>query len=179
MNLYFEAYTDHSPCDRVDHCMLTIMRLAFFDSAGLNFVRALMDKSEKQYLVILLIFYVCMTSFILLNGLIGIFGDIFSQNSEQKLKSTSSNNKEKDNNSKQSNNDIISNRNETNTLIQKLQENSERSNLEILSTLKKLSDDVIYVSQNKSKRNTHTSDSNPNFNSRTQSANTRTTIFVD
>jgi len=66
-----------SECDSLQHCFLIMMRLTFWDGSGFDFLKSVMDYGD-QGLVTLLILYMCISAMVLLNGLIGIFGDAFS-----------------------------------------------------------------------------------------------------
>jgi hypothetical protein len=65
-------------CGSAGACMFTMMRLSFFDGGGLDFSYGL-STSGHQYLFFLSIVYLCVTAFGILNGLIGIFGDVFNK----------------------------------------------------------------------------------------------------
>jgi len=65
-----------SECDTLPHCFLIMLRLTFWDGSGFDFLKSVMDYGDKG-LVTLLIFYMCISAMVLLNGLIGIFGAAF------------------------------------------------------------------------------------------------------
>jgi hypothetical protein len=69
--------SDEYPCSTLSKCYIVIMRLAFYDGTGFDFLTALIDAGKSGYATILL-GYMCLASIILLNGLIGIFGSSFS-----------------------------------------------------------------------------------------------------
>lgn len=59
-------------CGTLSQCFITMLRLAFYDSTGLDYLSAVAQDSDG-YAVLLFLFLICAT-FVLLNGLIGIFG---------------------------------------------------------------------------------------------------------
>lgn len=63
-------------CGTVDSCVVTMIRLAFYDAKGLDFLSYFSD-SDSEVLTALLILYLVVTGIIILNGLIGIFGGMF------------------------------------------------------------------------------------------------------
>mmetsp|Transcript_6723 Transcript_6723/g.6946 ORF Transcript_6723/g.6946 Transcript_6723/m.6946 type:complete len:612 (+) Transcript_6723:160-1995(+) len=136
-------------CDRIDHCMFTMMRLAFYDEAGLDFIRSLMDLGDHRFLVILLVAYLFLTSFILLNGLIGIFGDIFSGRNDIKKGGGGggggglSKEKEIKINQEANNANNAAQRSEINDMLHKLTEKTEKSNNEVLEALTKLQQELL------------------------------------
>jgi len=71
-----------SECDTLPHCFLIMLRLTFWDGSGFDFVKSLMDYPDAP-LTLLLILYMCTSAMVLLNGLIGIFGDAFSSATEE------------------------------------------------------------------------------------------------
>eukprot|EP01119_Soliformovum_irregulare_P002208 TRINITY_DN12496_c0_g1_i1.p1 TRINITY_DN12496_c0_g1~~TRINITY_DN12496_c0_g1_i1.p1 ORF type:complete len:356 (-),score=62.64 TRINITY_DN12496_c0_g1_i1:25-1092(-) len=66
-------------CDTLPHCFFIMLRLSFWDGSGFDYVKTLMD-SGSPGLVVLLIVYMCASVMVLLNGLIGIFGNTFTSN---------------------------------------------------------------------------------------------------
>jgi len=70
-----------SECNTIPHCLLIMMRLSFFDGSGFDFVLSLINYNLAG-LATLAIFYMIITAFVLLNGLIGIFGDAFQSATE-------------------------------------------------------------------------------------------------
>jgi hypothetical protein len=82
-----------SQCDSLKHCFLIMLRLTFYDGDGFDFIKSLMDANEDG-LAFCLFIYMCATSLILINGLIGIFGTAFSSISIESLHNNSSNNNE-------------------------------------------------------------------------------------
>jgi len=71
-----------SECDTLPHCFLIMLRLTFWDGSGFDFLKSVMDYGD-QGLVTLLIFYMCFSAMVLLNGLIGIFGGAFASATEE------------------------------------------------------------------------------------------------
>jgi hypothetical protein len=69
--------SDEYPCSTLSKCYIVVMRLAFYDGTGFDFLAALIDAGKSGYAALLL-GYMCLASIILLNGLIGIFGSAFS-----------------------------------------------------------------------------------------------------
>ncbi len=69
-------------CDTLLHCFLIMLRLTFFDGSGFDFVLSVMDFGDGG-LAVLLILYMCLSAFVLLNGLIGIFGSAFASAIEE------------------------------------------------------------------------------------------------
>lgn len=66
-----------NPCDTLMHCFFTMLRISFYDGAGFDFIQLLLD-SDHQFMATLLFCYLCISSIVLINGLIGIFGSAFS-----------------------------------------------------------------------------------------------------
>jgi len=64
-------------CDTLNNCFIIMLRLAFYDGNGFDFLQATMNNGQHGY-TFLLILYLIGSAIILLNGLIGIFGDAFS-----------------------------------------------------------------------------------------------------
>lgn len=62
-------------CATVSSCFVIMIRLAFCDGVGLDFLSAVMENSSG--LSVLLFLYLIATNIILLNGLIGIFASAF------------------------------------------------------------------------------------------------------
>ena len=62
-------------------CVFTMLRLTFYDGSGLDFLWAL--SADNKFLFAIVVVYLCSTAFGILNGLIGIFGDIFNDNSNR------------------------------------------------------------------------------------------------
>jgi len=68
-------------CVTLTACYITLMRLAFYDGTGFDYLTAVINNNGGYGA--LLIFYMVGTAIILLNGLIGIFGDSFSAQEEE------------------------------------------------------------------------------------------------
>jgi hypothetical protein len=58
-----------------------MMRLTFFDGNGFDFAYSLVHLHPILFFVCCI--YLCVTSFGLVNGLIGVFGDIFKDDSDR------------------------------------------------------------------------------------------------
>jgi len=69
-------------CDTLPHCYLIMLRLTFFDGNAFDFLKSVMDNGNNE-LVTLLVLYMCVSAFLLLNGLIGIFGGTFASATEE------------------------------------------------------------------------------------------------
>lgn len=122
--------TDVYLCSDIKHCMLTLFRLSFYDSIGLDFLEIVLADARRWPLSTLLVLYLITTSILILNGLIGIFGSIFSSQSEfggMKLESVVDTTKEED-----------AARRHTEGMIKLLQEQSDRSNKQIVEMLLKI-----------------------------------------
>jgi len=74
-----------SECDTLPHCFLIMLRLSFFDGSGFDFLKSVIDYGNGGW-VALLILYMCISAFVLLNGLIGIFGGAFASAMEEEEK---------------------------------------------------------------------------------------------
>ena len=78
--LWIETGGDDPACDSFQMCTYTMMRLTFYDGTGFDFTYSL--TSKHRFLFFLCIVYMCLTSFGILNGLVGIFGTAFSAASD-------------------------------------------------------------------------------------------------
>lgn len=78
--LWVETNGESSECNSRSHCTYTLMRLTFYDGDAFNFVYTL--TTNHKFLFFLCIVYMCLTSFGILNGLVGIFGTAFAQASD-------------------------------------------------------------------------------------------------
>jgi hypothetical protein len=81
--LWVEGLTTPFPntsCLTVGSCTYTLLRLTFYDGNGLDLLWSL--TGDHKFLFALVVVYLCCTAFGILNGLIGIFGNIFFQNSD-------------------------------------------------------------------------------------------------
>jgi len=70
-----------SECDTLPHCFLIMLRLTFWDGSGFDYLKSIMDYGNGG-IVTLLVFYMCISAMVLLNGLIGIFGGAFQSATE-------------------------------------------------------------------------------------------------
>lgn len=68
-------------CLTLGACVFTLLRLTFYDGTGLDYLWSL--SADNKFLFAILVVYLCSTAFGILNGLIGIFGDIFNDNSDK------------------------------------------------------------------------------------------------
>lgn len=68
-------------CTTIGSCTYTMIRLTFFDGNGFDFAYSLVDKHPILFAVSVM--YLCVTSFGIVNGLIGVFGDIFKDDSDR------------------------------------------------------------------------------------------------
>lgn len=66
----------NTSCDTLGSCVFTLLRLTFYDGTGLDFLWSL--SADYKFLFAIVVVYLCSTAFGILNGLIGIFGDIFN-----------------------------------------------------------------------------------------------------
>jgi hypothetical protein len=64
-------------CSSLKMCYLTMLRLSFYDGTGFDYLSAMISTGDSGYAT-LLIFYMVLSSIMLLNGLIGIFGSAFA-----------------------------------------------------------------------------------------------------
>ena len=67
-------------CASLGSCTYTMIRLTFFDGNGFDFAYSLADGHPILFGITCL--YLCVTSFGIVNGLIGVFGDIFKDDSD-------------------------------------------------------------------------------------------------
>eukprot|EP01038_Epipyxis_sp_PR26KG_P006329 gene6329-8714_t len=73
-----------SPCFYLGSCLFTLFRLTAFDGNGLDYAYSLL-KTGKRIEFFAIMVYMAVTSFGILNGLIGLFGDSFFQASKDTL----------------------------------------------------------------------------------------------
>jgi hypothetical protein len=64
-------------CSSLRMCYVTMLRLSFYDGTGFDYLSAMISTGDSGYAT-LLIFYMILSSIMLLNGLIGIFGSAFA-----------------------------------------------------------------------------------------------------
>ncbi len=76
---------DNNFCDTLGSCTYTMLRLTFFDGAGFDFAYSLTH--QHPILFFCCCVYTCVTSFGIINGLIGVFGDIFKEDSDNVFES--------------------------------------------------------------------------------------------
>eukprot|EP01034_Spumella_vulgaris_P047181 gene47181-58882_t len=65
-------------CRTLGSCTYTMMRLTFYDGTGFDYAYDLSSHGHK-FLFILVMIYLCVTSFGILNGLVGLFGTAFNE----------------------------------------------------------------------------------------------------
>lgn len=88
MSFAIETSGDYSSCSDASQCTFTLLRLAFFDGSGFDFAFYLAQYYRFLFGVSLL--FVCITSFGIMNGLVGIFGRLFNQASMEAFQQSSS-----------------------------------------------------------------------------------------
>jgi len=76
-----DSKLDNEFCATLGSCTYTMLRLTFFDGNGFDFAYSLVKKHPILFGLCCL--YLCVTSFGLVNGLIGVFGDIFKDDSDR------------------------------------------------------------------------------------------------
>jgi len=79
--LWIETDAESEFCLTKSGCVYTLMRLTFYDGTGFDFTYSLLR--NHTFLFFLCIAYMCVTSFGLLNGLVGIFGTLFQTASDE------------------------------------------------------------------------------------------------
>jgi hypothetical protein len=79
--LFVETRGESPYCSSVSKCIFSLVRLTFFDGDGFDFAAYL--TKDHRALFCLVIFYLLLTSFGILNGLVGIFGNVFANASEE------------------------------------------------------------------------------------------------
>eukprot|EP01039_Chlorochromonas_danica_P011032 gene11033-12282_t len=71
--LYVETNGEYEGCKLgISQCSWTLIRLTFFDGNGLDFAAYLTKKHRILFFIIMV--YLCITAFGILNGLVGVFG---------------------------------------------------------------------------------------------------------
>ncbi len=78
--LWIETNETNEACTGIGTCTFTLMRLTFYDGSGFDFAFYLTEKHRILFCIVM--FYMAITSFGLLNGLVGIFGNVFANASE-------------------------------------------------------------------------------------------------
>jgi len=76
-----DSHLDNNFCETLGSCTFTMLRLTFFDGNGFDFAYSLVHAHPILFSICCL--YLCVTSFGLVNGLIGVFGDIFKDDSDR------------------------------------------------------------------------------------------------
>ena len=82
--LWVESGTSDNLCATLGECMYTMMRLTLFDGNGFDYAFSLTHHHVIMFYVVML--YMCITSFGILNGLVGLFGHAFKQASEESFR---------------------------------------------------------------------------------------------
>ena len=75
-------------CGTLGECQLIMMRMAVFDGNGFDFAQGL--SKDYKFLFILVMLYICVIAFGLLNGMVGIFGTVFASASDSAFDSAES-----------------------------------------------------------------------------------------
>lgn len=78
--LWIETRAVNESCRSIGDCTYTLMRLTFYDGVGFDF--AFFLTNDHRFLFCIVMFYMALTSFGILNGLVGIFGNVFANASE-------------------------------------------------------------------------------------------------
>ena len=79
---------EQTSCKSVGLCTLVMLRLTFFDGTGLDLFTNL--SMDHKFLFCIVILYLCTSSFGIVNGLIGLFGEIFRSESTSAFRAGSS-----------------------------------------------------------------------------------------
>lgn len=79
--LWVETNGRNENCDSIGNCIFTLVRLTFFDGNGFDFAYFLTEKHKGLFCIVM--FYMMLTSFGILNGLVGIFGNVFAGASDE------------------------------------------------------------------------------------------------
>jgi hypothetical protein len=80
MVMWIETKGVSDLCNSVGNCTFTMMRLTFYDGNGFDFAYFLTHNHRMLFCITC--FYLFLTSFGILNGLVGIFGNVFAAASE-------------------------------------------------------------------------------------------------
>jgi hypothetical protein len=67
-------------CNSAQSCVFTMVRLSFFDGDGFDFAYSVMFSHPRLFVVLVVYFF--LTAIGMANGLIGVFGEIFRNNSQ-------------------------------------------------------------------------------------------------
>lgn len=76
-DILIEGSKDGNDCHSLNNCFITMLRLAFYDTNGFDYLQAMMNSGNHGYTFLLLL-YVILAGIILLGGLIGIFSRVFA-----------------------------------------------------------------------------------------------------
>jgi hypothetical protein len=79
--IFVETHGTAKNCVSIGNCTYSLMRLTFFDGDGLDLAYSLVGGYKILFFIAML--YMCITSFGIINGLIGIFGTLFQNASEK------------------------------------------------------------------------------------------------
>lgn len=86
VSLWIETDGENPECLSFPQCSYNLMRLTFYDGTGFDLAYSLTTK--HRFLFFLLMVYMCLTSFGILNGLVGIFGTAFAVASDEAFNDT-------------------------------------------------------------------------------------------
>lgn len=92
--LWVETKGRNESCSSIGSCIFTLARLTFFDGTGFDFAYYLTDSHKGLFCIVM--FYMMLTSFGILNGLVGIFGNVFATASDEAFGNTSDEDEEED-----------------------------------------------------------------------------------
>ncbi|KAJ1432981.1 hypothetical protein B484DRAFT_394687, partial [Ochromonadaceae sp. CCMP2298] len=85
-SLWIETGNKFEECQSFSQCTYTLLRLTFYDGTGFDFAYKLTDNHAIMFYVCII--YMAVTSFGILNGLVGIFGTLFAIASEEAFNDT-------------------------------------------------------------------------------------------
>ena len=85
--LWVESGTSNNYCATLGECMYTMIRLTLFDGNGFDYAFSLTEHHMFMFYIVML--YMCITSFGILNGLVGLFGHAFKLASEESFHESS------------------------------------------------------------------------------------------
>jgi hypothetical protein len=74
------APEDNYPCRTMSSCQFTMLRLSLFDGTGFNYAYSLAASHRELFFIAMM--YLCMTSFALVNGIVGVFAQKFEYASQ-------------------------------------------------------------------------------------------------
>ena len=72
--------TDNELCNSLHSCVFTMIRLSFFDGNGFDFAYSMLFSHPRLFVILIVYFF--LTAIGMANGLIGVFGEIFRNNSQ-------------------------------------------------------------------------------------------------